>query len=65
MNKYHELLGRIIAGGRTQENRKGRIRFLLDERLSLTPGDLLEIFEGHGIARRKLRQELSDRKSVV
>lgn len=41
-----------------QENRKGRIRYLLNENLVLTPGDLLDIFEGHGIARKKLKDEL-------
>lgn len=30
----------------------------MNERLSLTPGDLLEIFEGHYIARKKLKYEL-------
>lgn len=41
-----------------QENKKGRIRYLLNENLVLTPGDLLDIFEGHGIARKKLKDEL-------
>lgn len=58
MNKYHELLGRILSEGKVQENKKGRICCLLNERLLLTPGDLLDIFEGHGIARRKLKDEL-------
>lgn len=58
MNKYHELLGRILSEGEAQENRKGRIRYLLNENLVLTPGDLLDIFEGHGIARKKLKDEL-------
>lgn len=58
MNKYHELLGRILSEGKAQENRKGRIRYLLNENLVLTPGDLLDIFEGHGIARKKLKDEL-------
>ena len=30
----------------------------LSEQLSLTPADLLDIFEGHNIARKKLRSEL-------
>ncbi len=58
MNKYHELLGRILSEGKAQENRKGRIRYLLNENLVLTSGDLLDIFEGHGIARKKLKDEL-------
>ena len=58
MNKYHEILQRILSEGKVQENRKGRIRCLLDERMTLTPADLLDIFEGHGIARKKLKDEL-------
>lgn len=58
MNKYHQLLNRIIVSGKEQENKKGCIRYLLNESLVLTPSDLLDIFEGHGIARKKLRAEL-------
>ena len=58
-DKYHELLRKILAQGKTQENRKGTIRYLLNERLELTPGDLPGIFEGHGIARKKLKAELA------
>lgn len=58
MNKYHQLLHRIIVSGKEQENKKGSIRYLLNETLILTPSDLLDIFEGHGIARKKLRAEL-------
>lgn len=59
VNKYHQLLIKILDGGRHQQNKKGGITYLLNEQLSLTPGDLLEIFETHGIARKKLRAELS------
>ena len=58
MNKYHEILKRIIASGKTQHNRKGCIRYLLNEQLSLSPVDLLDIFESHSIARKKLKNEL-------
>ena len=58
MNKYHEILKRIIVSGKTQYNRKGCIRYLLNEQLSLSPVDLLDIFESHGIARKKLKNEL-------
>ena len=58
MNKYHEILKRIIVSGKTQHNRKGCIRYLLNEQLSLSPVDLLDIFENHGIARKKLKNEL-------
>lgn len=58
MNKYYQTLDRILRNGKEQANRKGRIRYLLNERLELTPGDLLDIFESHGIARKKLKTEL-------
>lgn len=57
-NKYHQILKRILDTGREQSNRKGNIKYLLNEQLTLTPADLLDIFEGHGIARKKLRSEL-------
>lgn len=58
MNKYHLILQKILVSGKNQTNRKGDIRYLLNEQLFLTPADLLDIFEGHGIARKKLRSEL-------
>lgn len=57
-NKYHQILRRILDFGKRQSNRKGNIVYLINEQLSLTPADLLDIFEGHGIARKKLRSEL-------
>lgn len=59
MNKYYQMLDKILRSGKSQTNRKGHIRYLLNERLVLTPADLLDIFESHGIARKKLRAELS------
>lgn len=58
INKYHELLSRILATGKVQQNKKGSIKYLLNECLQLAPVDLLEIFEGHNIARKKLKNEL-------
>ena len=58
MNKYYQILGKVLEKGKTQTNKKGNIRYLLNEQLSLTPADLLDIFESHGIARKKLRNEL-------
>ena len=58
MNKYHQILDKILKQGKTQTNKKGNIRYLLNEQLTLTPADLLDIFESHGIARKKLRNEL-------
>ena len=59
MNKYYQMLDKILRSGKSQTNRKGHIRYLLNERLVLTPADLLDIFESHGIARKRLRAELS------
>ena len=59
VDKYHQLLAKILKTGRRQTNKKGDIIYLLNERLSLTPGDLLEIFKGHSVARKKLKAELS------
>lgn len=58
MNKYHFLLNKILAEGKMQENKKGPIRYLLNEQLTFIPLDLLDIFEGHNLARKKLRTEL-------
>lgn len=58
MNKYYQILTDIITNGKMQCNKKGNIKYLLNEQLSLTPADLLDIFESHGIARKKLKSEL-------
>ena len=58
MNKYYQILGKVLEQGKTQTNKKGNIRYLLNEQLSLTPADLLDIFESHAIARKKLKNEL-------
>lgn len=57
-NKYYLMLANILENGKMQTNKKGNILYLLNERLTLSPGDLLDIFEGHTIARKKLRNEL-------
>ena len=58
MNKYYQILEKVLTSGKVQSNKKGNIKYLLNERLFLTPGDLLDIFEGHNIARKKLKNEL-------
>jgi len=58
MNKYYQMLDKILSSGKMQCNKKGNIKYLLNEQLALTPADLLDIFEGHNIARRKLKNEL-------
>ncbi|MDX8563497.1 thymidylate synthase [Elizabethkingia sp. HX WHF] len=57
-NKYHNILNKILEKGHHQENKKGGITYLLNQTIELKPGDLLEIFEGHGIARNKLKTEM-------
>lgn len=58
MNKYHLILNRILKEGKKQENKKGSIRYLLNEQQTFTPLDLLDIFEDYNLARKKLRMEL-------
>ncbi|MBQ9439263.1 MAG: thymidylate synthase [Paludibacteraceae bacterium] len=57
-NKYYQVLADILDNGRTQTNKKGSIKYLTNQVLHLTPADLLDIFETHSIARKKLRTEL-------
>ncbi len=45
MNKYHQILNKILQKGKFQENKKGNITFLLNQKLELKPADLLQIFE--------------------
>ena len=59
MNKYHEILAKILSKGKEQHNKKGNIKYLLNQSLELKPIDLLELFEGHGLARKKLKDELN------
>ncbi len=59
MNKYYAMLDKIMTQGREQVNKKGTIKYLTNEVLSLSPADLLDIFETHGIARKKLKTELN------
>jgi thymidylate synthase len=59
MNKYHNTLNRILESGKIQKNKKGNIKYLLNQKLVLKPVDLLEILEGHQVPRNKLKGELS------
>lgn len=58
MNKYHQILDKILEKGKDQNNNKGAIKYLLNQAMELKPIDLLELFEGHGLARKKLKDEL-------
>lgn len=58
INKYYTILDKILTLGRIQSNKKGNIKYLLNEQLVLTPANLLDIFESHNFARMKLKTEL-------
>lgn len=58
MNKYHQILNKILVKGKKQTNKKGSITYLTNQALELKPIDLLELFEGHAVARKKLKDEL-------
>ncbi len=58
MNKYYKVLDMILKHGKVQKNKKGNITYLINYQLGLKPADLLDIFEGHAIARNKLKNEL-------
>lgn len=58
MNKYHETLSKILEKGKRQTNKKGSITYLLNQSLQLKPIDLLELFESHAVAKKKLKDEL-------
>lgn len=58
MNKYHQILNKITTKGKVQKNKKGNITYLLNQELVLKPIDLLDLFEGHAVAKKKLKDEL-------
>ncbi|PXY44869.1 thymidylate synthase [Flavobacterium hydrophilum] len=58
MNKYHQILNKILVKGKEKKNKKGSNTSLLNEKLELKPIDLLELFEGHAVAKKKLKDEL-------
>lgn len=58
LNKYNQILRKILKTGKTQKNKKGTIKYLVNQRLVFYPKDLLEILESHPIARNKLKNEL-------
>ncbi len=58
MNKYYQTLKNILDKGKTQSNKKGNIKYLINEVLSMDKDDLLKIFNDHRIAKSKLREEL-------
>lgn len=59
MNKYHQVLDKILREGKKQQNKKGNNIYLMNQTIYLKPLDLLDIFEGHMLARNKLKGELN------
>lgn len=59
MNKYYSMIEKILREGKLQTNKKGNICYLLNQQLLLSTADLLDIFESHNIARKKLKDELN------
>lgn len=60
-NGYEQVLsgtGQDTCHRKNAIKQEGEHTVLLNEVLVLTPADLLDIFEGHNIARKKLRSEL-------
>ena len=37
MDKYYQILGKVLSSGKMQSNKKGNIRYLLNEQLTLLP----------------------------
>jgi|TARA_R110000824_G_C15116992_1_gene667687 thymidylate synthase len=58
MNKYYKLLAKILKQGEEQKNKKGDIKYLLNEVLSMNLDDVLKIITEHPIAKKKLSKEL-------
>ena len=58
MNKYYKLLNKILVKGEKQKNKKGNIKYLLNQVLSLETNDILKIIKEHPIAKKKLSKEL-------
>ena len=59
MNKYYQTLQNILEKGKTQSNKKGNIKYLINEVLSMDKKDLLEIFDEYKIAKTKLQKEIN------
>lgn len=58
MNKYYKVLKNILQDGRLQVNKKGDIKFLINQQVSMNVDDLEVIFDEHPIAKAKLKDEL-------
>ena len=56
--KYFDLLNKILSEGKFQENKKGTIKYLLNEVLDLSQEDISDILKAKAIAKAKLKDEL-------
>tara|TARA_R110001632_G_scaffold151864_1_gene269528 strand:+ start:462 stop:1100 length:639 start_codon:yes stop_codon:yes gene_type:complete len=57
-NKYYSTLSKILNEGILQTNKKGDIKYILNEVISMQVEDLKQIFQEHPIAKKKLAVEL-------
>jgi len=58
-NKYYQTLRNIIDNGKLQTNKKGNIKYLINEVISMNIQELKQIFTEHPIAKKKLKKELN------
>mgnify|MGYP003631958852 FL=1 len=58
MNKYYKLLSRILKDGKLQTNKKGDIKYIINEVLNMNTDDIIRILKEHPIAKKKLSREL-------
>ena len=52
MDKYYQILGKVLSSGKMQSNKKGNIRYLLNEQLTLLPADLLAYHSAEEVKKR-------------
>ena len=58
MNKYFTLLKSILDNGELQKNKKGDIKFLINQSISLNENEILDLFNEYKVASKKLQIEL-------
>lgn len=59
MNKYFTLLQSILNNGELQKNKKGDIKFLINQTISLNENELINLFKEYRVASKKLEIELN------
>jgi thymidylate synthase len=58
MNKYFTLLKSILKNGELQKNKKGDIKFLINQAISFNEQELISLFSEYKVAKQKLEIEL-------